>query len=270
MKKINENDKNEIISLVNKNVSINDIIKQFNISKATYYRIIKNKNEPIDDENKSVVSFNDDVEIINSDNTNNTLSEHTENEHTETDDNESDIQKQDDFNENLFIKQLNNDISINTYNNNNDNDSIKSLSVKSVKSVKSNTSLKTKNKNNVIETIQNLECNNVDELKERRKQIIIIRQYLNTFPNELKSLYINKTIYEKKLYNLSIEQLRMILENIRVLINLNRNRSMFQDIMKITLTTGETILNKSGLNIIAAKSFSEAAEKVVKAAGGKS
>ena len=62
--KLNENDKNEIIKLINEKVSINDIIKKFNISKATYYRLNKIKNDDNKNDNVSVVSFNENVEII--------------------------------------------------------------------------------------------------------------------------------------------------------------------------------------------------------------
>ena len=51
-----------------------------------------------------------------------------------------------------------------------------------------------------MDTIKN--CNiaeNIDELKEIRSTIIIIRQYINTFPDDLKQIYSpNKFIFEKK------------------------------------------------------------------------
>ena len=64
--------------------------------------------------------------------------------------------------------------------------------------------------------IHEIKADNVDELKERRSNIIIIRQYLQTFHEKLKKIFgSNKDKFMKNLIKLNNEQLLCILEQIR-------------------------------------------------------
>ena len=73
------------------------------------------------------------------------------------------------------------------------------------------------NNNNILDTLKNVNSGNIDELKLKRSNIIIIRQYLNTFKNDLTGIY-GKDIkgFQKKLFSFNNDQLLIILENIRV------------------------------------------------------
>lgn len=98
--------------------------------------------------------------------------------------------------------------------------------------------------------IRNIDASNVDELKEKRSCIIIIRQYINVFPNQLKFLYGNdKKKFEKSLFTLQLDKLKIILENIRVELNLFRNKTIFMDTAKSLLIGYEKIACYSGFNI---------------------
>ena len=156
-------------------------------------------------------------------------------------------------------------IPINNNNNNNNNNNVSvisnNISQISKKSVKSNVNFNKKkeiindkiinDKNSIMDTIKN--CNvaeNLDELKEIRHHIIIIKQYINTFPNDLKQIYgNNKYIFEKKLFTLNLNQLKVILEDIRICINLKTNKNSFMNLSQIALKGIETISNYSGYDV---------------------
>lgn len=108
----------------------------------------------------------------------------------------------------------------------------------------------TKSEKNNYSFVRNIDANNVDELKEKRTYIIIIRQYVNTFPEQLKFLYAtDKKKFEKSLFNLSLDKLKIILENIRVELNLYKNKTLFLDGCKFLLTSYENVACYSGFNI---------------------
>ena len=68
------------------------------------------------------------------------------------------------------------------------------------------------NKSNIIETIKNCNTGPIEEIKEKRSLIIIIRQYINVFTKELINIYLNKSIFEKRLFSLTVDQLKLILD----------------------------------------------------------
>jgi len=93
--------------------------------------------------------------------------------------------------------------------------------------------------------IHEIKCDDVDELKKRRSNIIIIRQYLNSFDEQLKKIYgKDKDLFFKKLLKLNNEQLLCLLESIRVELNIRRNGTIFENIIETSALTFEQILNK--------------------------
>ena len=101
----------------------------------------------------------------------------------------------------------------------------------------------------IIDTIKNCNTGPIDEIKEKRSLIIIIRQYVNTFPKELINIYLNKNVFEKRLFTLSVDQLKLILENIRLELNLQRNKNMFMTIATNGLRGVETLSIFSGYDV---------------------
>lgn len=103
----------------------------------------------------------------------------------------------------------------------------------------------------ILDTIKN--CNTADsieELKEIRSTVIIIRQYINTFEKELKNIWApNKQAFEKKLFNLKLNELQVILENIRVENSLSQNREMFNNIVHTSLIGLEKISGYLNYNV---------------------
>jgi len=90
----------------------------------------------------------------------------------------------------------------------------------------------------------------IDEMRLKRGIIIRIRQYINKYPLVLKIIYGSKKHeFEKKLYNLSVEKLNIILENIRVEMTLHKNSSIFMNIVETGLRSYEKISSYSGYNI---------------------
>ena len=183
--------KNEIIKDYNEKMKPLDIVSKYNISKATYYRIIKES---------SNVSKNN--TIINNED------ESTENESNENESNENENESNNVslFNKEQFKKELNDNDNDNNDDNDNDNND-NNISVISKKSIKVNKVFKNTptiikndvsdlsisfnnrknhysnvNKSNIMETIKQVNnSESVDELKEKRSLIIIIRSYINTF-----------------------------------------------------------------------------------------
>lgn len=103
-----------------------------------------------------------------------------------------------------------------------------------------------KPKNIVHDVIKNIDvCWNIDEMKEKRSLIIIIRQYIGTFKKELSELNIN----EKLLFNYDIMKLKILLENIRIELNLKKNSTLFIDTAKNILVGYEKVLCYSGIDI---------------------
>ena len=102
---------------------------------------------------------------------------------------------------------------------------------------------------NIMDTIKNCNTGNIDDLKQKRSLIIIIRQYINTFEKQLINIYLNKNTFEKKLFTLSTEQLQIIIENIRIELNLGRNKDMFTTIVSNGLRGAEMVGKYSGYDV---------------------
>jgi len=106
------------------------------------------------------------------------------------------------------------------------------------------------NKSTIMDTIKNVQdAGSIDELKQKRSLIIIIRQYINTFEQELKNIYVVKSTFEKKLFIQSISQLQIILEDIRTTLSVSRNKEVFFNCIEAGLRGFETISNYSGYDI---------------------
>ena len=83
--------------------------------------------------------------------------------------------------------------------------------------------------------INEIKASNVDELKIKRKNIIIIRQYLETFPEKLMKISGNNCQkFIKNLLTLSNEQLLCILEQIRCELSISRNSGIFNNIVEVS------------------------------------
>lgn len=256
--------KQNIIEDINNNVSKNEIIDKYKISKATYFRIqkqIKENNEV--SENISNNISNNNISQIN-DSVNNDTNNETEN------DNETEDQKSE-FNIETFKKELNN----NSNNNIQKNDILSEKSFISQKSYKSNKTFvsnksisfsrkkdfnnfkipdqnqkqKTENIINVIKNT-NIDNSNIEEIKEKRHHIIIIKQYFDIFDKDLISIYGNNRLnFEKSLFTLNLDQLKLILENIRTIINIKQNKTNFITISSNIIKGIETISTYSGYDV---------------------
>lgn len=97
----------------------------------------------------------------------------------------------------------------------------------------------------VINNTNNLINDDVNELREKRSLIIIIRQYLKVFKKELQDLNIN----EKLLFNHNINKLKVILENIRIELNLKKNSNLFLETSKNILIGYEKVMCHSGIDL---------------------
>ena len=253
--RLTEENKRELLQMVNDKISTKDIINKFKISRATYYRIVKEENDNtksqlLDEENSQETT----QEVQSSYNeVPQEAQEETSNENETVQEEEKSV-----FNKDLFIKELHND-------NNNDNElnldteSETQFTKKDIKREIEHSIIKHQevsfkkdivNRSNIIDTIKNVNnAGTIDELKEKRSLIIIIRQYINTFPKELNNIYGKKNEFEKKLFIMSIDQLKIILENIRVELNLSRNKEIFITTVSTGLKAIETVSNYSGYDV---------------------
>ena len=271
MVKLSEEIKNEIIKLYQENVSTKDIINNLKISSATYYRVIKEyKNLSVNFESSERnTERNTEKNTEKSDL--NTTTSYDEDEETNIDKEESNnVFDIDNFKKELNGSQRDIDEDDNHYAENIDDIKKEEEIIPEIlkpirrplpteKSVLSNISFAKNKKNtvsniidksNIIDTIKNVNSGGtLDELKEKRSLIIIIRQYINTFEKELINIYGRKNDFEKKLFTQSIDQLKIILENIRIQMNLNRNKDMFINGVSIGLKGLETISNYSGYDV---------------------
>jgi len=119
--------------------------------------------------------------------------------------------------------------------------SIKPLNKTINKSIK----IKKLNEEQNISFIHDIKADNKDELKLKRTNMIIIRQYLNTFDNELKKIYgNNKEKFIKNLMSLNNNELLCILEQIRCELNIKRNSNIFENVIQTGAITFENILLK--------------------------
>lgn len=252
--------KEEVINDIKNNLNLQEIMKKHNISRATIYRLRKVIESESEENNNNISNNNiSNNASVNNDKINRNESESNEDEENEQE-TESNISKStvSRFDINQFKEELNNEKSIINIqpieNNNNDKlldqSYISEKSYKSNKTIKSNHSVsfsrkqnfnnnktfnqkqneqKTQNIIDVIKNTTNLNSTeDVEELRKRRSTIIIIRQYINTFEKELQSIYgKNKDGFERSLYTLNIDQLNLILENIRSNMAIKSNKQNF-------------------------------------------
>lgn len=290
--------KNEIIECYKNKISQNEILDKFEISRATYYRIIKNFKNNNDSACLNTLSKAD----YTSDNYNNDL----DNENYDDNDNDETYNDYSSFDEEEFKNELNDDDleknNNETFENNkeinekneiiekNDNNQIfenkdlkddnqifiksqrvpkkskinkeelksnydnhSQISVKfNTKKNKKNNNLLDKINNNksiVFDTLKNVNIGDLDEIKEKRPLIIKIRKYIKLYPEQLKHLYKNKQIFETNLLGLSIHQLNLILEDIRITINLDRNEDIFMTSTQLMLRGIESTCKYTGYDI---------------------
>ena len=273
MPKLSDETKNEIIKQYQENMSVNDIIKNLKIGRATYYKVIKEYKDEKSVINTSKQSMDNSTE--KSTQTKKNLNTSTDEASESNQEEETVIDKEEEtvFDINEFKKELNNvheshyaEKELNNVHESHyaeKEEDIKTEVLKPVKrplptekSILSNISFARKTNNiidrsNILDTIKNVNTGgSIEELREKRSLIIIIRQYINTFPKELINIVgSKKTDFEKKLFNQSIEQLNIILENIRVELNLSRNAEMFHNGVSVGLKGIETISKYSGYDV---------------------
>ena len=244
--------KNKISEDLKNNVSLKDIMKTYNVSRATIFRIKKD----------NIIEKITETTNNETDNDNETETKDTTINDNETNEEEDIVEETViDFDIEKFKKELNE--SIKSLDNESEKESNNVSLVSNNNSIVSKKSVQFKNKpfiikpeiindkNNVIDVIKN--CNiakDIDELKEIRSNIIIIKQYINTFEKDLKPIFgNNRYIFEKKLFTLNLNQLKVILEDIRITINLKSNKSSFLTISQALLKGIETVSIYSGYDV---------------------
>lgn len=90
--------------------------------------------------------------------------------------------------------------------------------------------------------IINIPCDNIDDLKAKRSKIIVIRQYIQTFEDQLQGVIgKNKTQFINKLVTLSTSQLECIHENILFELNLSSNASKFNNGIEFIMRSLEKV-----------------------------
>lgn len=276
--------KSDIVKDYNDQMPLNEIAKKYQVSKSTVYRFVQklsakisadsetksNKNKSsndesnVDSETTISESNNDSTSEIksNENNPNNTKIEPNNDdlnkkEIDEDEDSKSEISVSKTEVKQSKLKKINSNSSFNKMLNNikkDDNNEFQEIkknndfkilnnlnnSVVSIKPTK-----KPIKNNQNTSFIHEIKCANVEELKKRRSNIIIIRQYLNTFDEQLKKIYgNNKDKYISTLTKLSNEQLLYVLEDIRVELSIKRNGTLFKNVIETGCITFEEILDK--------------------------
>ena len=260
MVKLSDETKNNIIKDLKNNISTIDIIKSRNVSKSTVFRInkeLKNQdNTTINNTTINDITINDNKSNdFNLEAFKNELNNEDPNEESNEESNEE-LNNNEESNEESseesiqtpkprIIKPIPIPISLN-----------ESLVSKKSNILKRNNNIKFNekpiiDKSNILDTIKN--CNvadSIEELKEIRSTVIIIRQYLNTFEKDLKNIWNpNKFQFEKKLFNLKLNELQVILENIRVEMNLSKNREMFNTLVSTSIIGLEKVSGYLGYHV---------------------
>ena len=277
--KLSNETKESIIKDIESKLSIKDICNKYNISHSTYFRIKKNVsvlsdisqskiNSDKQSNNDSNNNSNENDSDSNENESDGNEEEKGESESEEEESNEDEINESNniknksekakiDIKESSFINKLNgNDISTLS---NNKKLNVSTMSKKSNKSVsfikksKKEFSFNQKEsmKETILDTVKNINhSGSIEELKEIRHHVIIIRQYITTFQKELSNFYGgNRQQFEKRLFNMSIDQLKVILENIRVEMNLSKNRQIFKTVIETGLRAFEKTAIYSGYDI---------------------
>jgi len=256
MDKLKNNESN-ILNDYKNNISIRQLCKKYNSSYTTMQRFINKNNESSLNDSK-----NESLNKSLSDSKNESLNKSLKDESIESNNNQNEEQ-----NNNSFDEMLNNiDIKINKEEI--INKSIVSNKEKSkeiindlIESKKNDPKIEIKKKSKIIKPkkisikksknkestsfIYEINCNDVEELKKKRSNIVIIRQYLNMFDDKLERIYgKDKNQFIKKLFNLTNEQLYIIIENIRVELSISRNYNIFNNVIETSAITFENILLK--------------------------
>ena len=274
--RINQELKNNIIIDLNDNLNYKVICDKYKISKNSVYKIkkeleqeyekessIEEKESNIEEqEQESNKEDSIDNEIFDIEEFKNELNNNTVIEDEPIIEEEPII-----INEPVIIENKpvinNNDLSFISKSSYRSNKSLKSnKSIRSLKNVSfkkkekkniiADSFINSKKNENIIDIIKNTECNNgdIDDLKKRRSTIIIIKQYLSTFEEDLKVIFSpNKIMFEKKLFTLNYDQLLTILENIRTTINIKQNKSNFMTLSSNIIKGIEMISNYSGYEV---------------------
>lgn len=277
MKKINENRK-EIIEKYNNDVSIRQIAKEYNISHCTLNRFIKNLSDVSEEKiEKSQKSQNNDSNESNNDkneteNINNDSNESSNADISEekTEESKEESEKTEESKEeskkknNSFDEMLKNDINVENKSiiiDNKINDVPKNspllkpkqktfIKIPSVKSIKQ-PRMKQNNKSEMnYNFIHDIKETDPDLMKEKRSNIVIIRQYINSFPEQLKIIYQpNKERFVKSLISLENGKLLCILEQIRTELNLIHNKNMFNNVLASSLIGFEQLLYQFDIDV---------------------
>jgi len=106
-------------------------------------------------------------------------------------------------------------------------------------------------KNLILETMKNCSNNNtIEERQEMISNITKIRTYLRSFNNELHHIWApNLLLFEKRLFTMQLIQLQSLLDDIRVELNLMKNKEMFDTIVKTSLYGLEKVSGYCNYNI---------------------
>jgi len=261
--------KNDIINDYNNDISIKKLAKKYNSSYSTMQRFlnkcsdesnskensVQSDSKSIQNDSKSVQnvknSIDDDNITSKSESIHNSFNEMLDNLRLQPKvDNIKNIKKDaihgatpascNEIIKNSASKKLINDV-IEKNKLNKSVASIKPLNKTINKSIK----IKKLNEEQNISFIHDIKADNKDELKLKRTNMIIIRQYLNTFDNELKKIYgNNKEKFIKNLMSLNNNELLFILEQIRCELNIKRNSNIFENVIQTGAITFENILLK--------------------------
>lgn len=244
VKNISEEIQNKIIELKNDGETINYIINHIfenHNTKITKYSINKIL---ADAKNKTTSETSSELSETKSNNKTN----------TSTSSKSQIIKSNVDINikNNSLINDLNNNSEIDDdipNNKNNNNQQTKFIFEEVPPINKPNKNLNNNTNDIINDVINNTQGSDLDNIKEKRSYIIIIRQYINLFENELKTLYGNKEKFNQKLFKLKLDELKLLLENIRIHLNISKNSNLFMDCAKNALIGYEKVLCYSGIDI---------------------
>lgn len=110
--------------------------------------------------------------------------------------------------------------------------------------------IKQNNENEQFIDLVNIPSGSVDDLKKRRSKIIVIRQYIQNFKNELQSVIgPNEKQFIAKLITKSFEDLDIIYNNIRFELNLKTNEQNFYRTVEIGAVNLEKLVSMCGFDI---------------------
>ena len=244
-------DRDGILQDFNNKLSMTEIIQKHNISSSTYYRIINSikKQESTAEQNNQLETQNEEIEQSEESSNQSEEIEESKNQSDEEDEQEDEEENDNNqFDKNKFIQKLNNSISSSS--NSEEIERQQPIAIKKIEQQPLQ-----QNSNPIIfDTIKKVNFSetetDIETIKKKRHLVIILKQYLNTFTKELNQIHGgNKQAFEKRLFTLNISQLEIILENCRVELNVNRNRSNFKSLVEFSLKGIEQISCYSNYDI---------------------